>query len=327
MPRYYSDDDDESRTPRIVDNPSDREFEKYLADFSSFIHHTKCSICNKPGPCLPVHLPFFLQQVFVCAECVYIIHQQLACVGYFEQLMNQDIREGKVRELGGEQVSADYVNVEPISSVPQDDTENIPLHVDDDVIEEYELTPCIVDHDNPGPQYEAGYFVVDFSRFSLETSFFADPPEKSVSPFVSEVFMRRKCFPDGSCKWVDLVPVNDPIPKQSFMDEYFTGTNPSRLYRGSISFSVCFSHSIDGRDSLKNIRNQLTDLINAVKHLQAWLVQDKANIYQTSTSPAIIDFLPSVDIFPEVLKHPGISYHFDEDEIITLAQDASKSEK
>jgi len=87
---------DESRfkRPGIVNNPSDREFAEYAKFFSSFIHHTKCSLCNKALPCLPMHLPFYREQVFVCVECVYVIHEHLALFGYLEELSDEEIREG-----------------------------------------------------------------------------------------------------------------------------------------------------------------------------------------------------------------------------------------
>ena len=316
MPRYYSDDDDETRSPRIVDDPSDSELDQYFADFSSFIYQTKCSLCDNHGPCLPIHLPFFQQQVFICADCLFLLHQHLACAGYFEQSMNQDIREGKVREMGGEKTSADYVNVEPLSSSSPED---VPLHVSEEVIEEFELQPLAVDHEDPGPQYEEGYLVVDFSDFFQDGPVFSDPPEFSEVQLVSEVLMRRKVSPTGSYSWVDIVPANDLVQKQGLLDEYLSGSNLSRLFRGAISFSIILSHRIDGQDSLEDIQFQLTDLIEAIQQLQAWHSQDKVKIIQTSTSPAIIDFLASVDIFSEVLVHPGISSYIIEDEIVTLA--------
>ncbi len=325
LPRYYSDDDEPSRRPGIVDNPSDREFDEYIADFSTFIHYTKCSLCNKQGPCLPIHLPFYRQQIFICAACVYGIHEHLAAFGYFQQLMDEDIRTGKVREQGGAETSVNYVNAEPISSVQQDDDEKVPLHVDDDIIEEFELNPLLVDHEDPGPRYEADRLAVDFSTFSQDTPLFSDPPQKSVSCFATEVIMRRKCFPNGSCDWVDYVPANDPQQKERLFEEYISGQNLSRLFRVYYEFYLCFHNWVDGSDSFEQIQTQLEDQLDAIKKVIHWHTQGKIKVHNTDSSPSILYFHSTADIFHEVMDHPSISFYIDDTEIITLARGSTQS--
>ena len=121
MPNYsFNDKGDTYKTPGIVDNPSDREFAEYIEYFSSFIHITKCSLCNKLLPCLPMHLPFYREEVFVCAECVYGIHEHLAAFGYLQQIMDEDIRKGKIREHQTENGEVQYVPVDKLSSFDTD---------------------------------------------------------------------------------------------------------------------------------------------------------------------------------------------------------------
>lgn len=80
----------------------EQELDEYCDSFMASLQYTKCHICNnKLCSCLPIHIPLITSHIFICAECLFLLAEQLDVLGSMQEFIDKEIKAGKIREEGG----------------------------------------------------------------------------------------------------------------------------------------------------------------------------------------------------------------------------------
>ena len=183
------------------------------------------------------------------------------------------------------------------------------------------MTKLNTQYDGESPKYEDDTWGIPFELFSQETSLFDDSSDFTIPEFVEEVFALKEKFASGSYQWIDIVGVQDSKSKREIFKEYFSQDPPKRLFRSEFTFYLSFHDWVDSTQSFSEMLLRLQDQYCALLLIADWYEEGKVKITNVDSSPSLLNFLVTPDIFNEVLDNPGIGYTLNPNEVATLAQD------
>lgn len=168
--------------------------------------------------------------------------------------------------------------------------------------------------------HEDGVWAIDLEHFVRDQSLFNNSFELSTPIFVEEIIAKKEWSPEGHWKWDDVVAANDPISKLRLLKKYFSKENSKRLYRAKFEFYLSFHNWIDPTQPFSEILIHLKDQYDALSLIADWYDQGKIKIVGKDSSPALLNFLVTLDIFHEAIALSGIGYNINDTEKATLAK-------